>query len=182
MLWAKRGIKHGRNLRSACLITHNEAGFTLVELVLVIILLSIVSAIAAIPLMEGARAYTSTEVRTDLTNQGRLAIERMAREIRTIRSRTAADLPGCCSASTLSLVDTAGTAIVYTSDGVNVTRNGVVLASAGAVTLNFSYLQQDGVTPAGLPTQVWVIQVDMTDSRGGETQAYRIRIHPRNFI
>lgn len=178
---ASRGIKHHPNFRSANLIAQSETGFTLVELVLVILLLSIVSAVAAIPLMEGARAYISTEVRTDLTNQGRLAIERMAREIRTIRSRTAADLPGCCNAVTLSFVDTAGNAIVYTSDGVNITRNGVVLASAGAVTLNFSYFQQDGVTAAGSATQVWTIQVDMTDSRGGESQAYRIRVHPRNI-
>lgn len=160
-------------------IVRSQTGFTLVELVLVIVLLAIVSAVVAIPLMEGARAYTSTEVRTDLADQGRLAIERMAREIRTIRSRTVADLPGCCNATTLSFVDVIGNPIVYTSDGVNIRRNGVVLASADAVTLNFFYFQQNGVTAAGVATQVWTVQVDLTETRQGESQAYRVRVHPR---
>ena len=154
----------------------------MVELLLVIILLGIVSAIAAVPVMEGARAYISAEVRTDLTSQGRLAIERMAREVRTVRSRTAADLPGCCSAATLSFIDMAGNTITYSSDGVNILRNGTPLASASAVSLTFLYYQPDGITAATVATQVWAIQIDMTATRSGETHAFRIRTHPRNFV
>ncbi len=160
-----------------------EAGFTLVELVLVIVLLGIVSAVAAVPLMEGARIFTSGEVRADLNNQGRLAVERMAREIRMARSRTAADLPGCCSAGTLSFVDLNGSAIAYTTAAGNtITRNGMALAAGDTVVLNFSYFQQNGVTLATLATQVWSIQIDLTVTRSGESQAYRVRVHPRNFV
>lgn len=178
----RRGIRRDPNDCSASLIARSETGFTLVELVLVILLLGIISAVAAIPIMEGARAYTSAEVRTDLTSQGRLAIERMAREVRTIRSRTAVDLPGCCSGTTLSFIDMAGNTITYSSDGVNILRNGFPLASAAAVSLNFLYYQQDGATPATLATEVWAIQIDMAATRSGETHAFRIRTHPRNFI
>lgn len=160
-----------------------EAGFTLVELVLVIVLLGIVSAVAAVPLMEGARIFTSGEVRADLNNQGRLAVERMAREIRMARSRTAADLPGCCNAGTLSFVDLNGSAIAYTTAAGNtITRNGTALAAGDTVVLNFSYFQQDGSTPATLATQVWSIQIDLTVTKSGESQAYRVRVHPRNFV
>lgn len=160
-----------------------EAGFTLVELVLVIVLLGIVSAVAAIPLMEGARIFTSGEVRADLNNQGRLAVERMAREIRMARSRTAADLPGCCNAGTFSFVNLNGIAIAYTTAAGNtITQNGTVLAAGDTVVLNFSYFQQNGVTPATLATQVWSIQIDLTVTRSGESQAYRVRVHPRNFV
>jgi hypothetical protein len=46
--------------------------------------------------------------------------------------------------------------------------------------LGFSYFQQSG-TPAVTAAQVWVIQVDLTLTMGGETQAFRIRMHPRSF-
>lgn len=164
-----------------------EAGFTLVELVLVIVLLGIVSAVVAVPLMEGARIFSSGEVRADLNNQGRLAVERMAREIRMARSRTAADLPGCCNAGTLNFYDIGGKQIIYTFSGGNLTRQDMagtfVLASADAATssLTFSYFQQNGA-PAAAAAQVWTIQIDLTVTRSGESQAYRVRVHPRNFV
>lgn len=180
--WRKGGmLQHGPGRSSVSRIVRNEAGFSLAELVLVIVLLGIVSAMVAVPLMEGARIFTSAEVRADLTGQGRLAVERMAREIRMVRSRTAADLPGCCNNATLSFNDTSGNNIVYTVAGGNtITRNGVPLAAGDAASLNFSYFQQNGTTAAVNATQVWTIEVNLTVTKSGESQSYRVRVHPRN--
>jgi MSHA biogenesis protein MshO len=58
-------------------------GFTLVEMVLVIVLLGIVAGILAPVITQNVTAYHDTEVRTELVAKGRLALERMARVIRT---------------------------------------------------------------------------------------------------
>jgi MSHA biogenesis protein MshO len=58
-----------------------QRGFTLVELVIVIILLGIISAVLAPILTSNVTAYTETRARADLTARGRLALERLSREL-----------------------------------------------------------------------------------------------------
>jgi prepilin-type N-terminal cleavage/methylation domain-containing protein len=158
-----------------------QAGFTLVELVLTIVLVGIISGVGAIVLRQGVSAFISEDARANVTNDGRLAIERMAREIRTIRSRTAGDL-STMTAATLTFVDIDGNpAITYTSGGGNITRNGTVLASGDSASLAFSYFQQDGVTVAAAAAQVWTIEINLTLTKGSESQPFRVRVHPRNF-
>lgn len=57
-------------------------GFTLVELVIVIILMGIIAGVLAPVISQNLRAYSQTQARTDLTAKGRIAIERLARELR----------------------------------------------------------------------------------------------------
>lgn len=163
----------------------DQRGFTLVELVLTVVLIGIIAGMASVFLRQGLNAFVAEDARADITNQGRLAVERMAREIRMLRSRTAADIPSCvpnCNAATLNFIDISGNNITYAVAGGNtVTRNGTALASGSAVALAFSYFQQDGVTAATLATQVWSIQIDLTVTKSGESQVYRVRVHPRNI-
>ncbi|NOR51480.1 MAG: prepilin-type N-terminal cleavage/methylation domain-containing protein [Gammaproteobacteria bacterium] len=62
--------------------TKQNSGFTLVELVMVIILLGIVGGILAPMIAQSAKAFSDTELRTELTSKGRLALERLARTAR----------------------------------------------------------------------------------------------------
>jgi prepilin-type N-terminal cleavage/methylation domain-containing protein len=157
----------------------NQAGVTLIELVITIVIVGIIAGITGILLLSGVREYTAQDARASITSQGRLGIERMAREIRLIRSRTAADIP-IMTGATLSFVDISGNAVVYASGAGSVTRNGVALASSSSAAVTFSYAQQNG-TPAGSAAQVWMIQVDLTFASGNETQSFRVSVHPRNF-
>jgi prepilin-type N-terminal cleavage/methylation domain-containing protein len=156
-----------------------ERGSTLIELLITIIVVGIIAGIIGAVMLQGVRAFMAQDTKASITSQGRLAIERMARDIRLIRSRTAADIP-VMTATTLSFVDTSGNAVVYTSGAGSVTRNGVALASPNATGLTFTYLKQDG-TPALAATDVWVIQVDLTFAGTNESQDFRVRVHPRNF-
>lgn len=144
-----------------------------------IVLLAIIGGIVGALLLGGTQAFVAQDTRASITTQGRLAVERIVRDVRLIRSRTAADIP-TMTAATLSFVDTSGNAIVYTSGAGAVTRNGVALASPNATALTFSYFQQNGAVAAAA-AQVWVIQVDLTFAGTNDSQDFRVRVHPRNF-
>lgn len=180
----KRGQERGECRRGLILPRsgRREAGFTLIELTLAILIIGIVSVMVSMMLRQGVDAYITEDRQANITNDGRLAIERMAREIRTIRSRTAGDL-STMTAATLTFTDIDGNpAITYTSGGGNITRSGTILASADSASLAFSYFQQDGVTVAAAASQVWTIEINLTLTRGSESQAFRVRVHPRNFV
>ena len=173
-------MTHRHHQRRWIAFTGGEAGFTLIEMIITIILVAIISGSAGLITVGGMNAYVAGDIRSDLTNQGRLAIERMAREIRMVRSRTNADVPTMLAA-TLSFIDVGGNVITYTSGGGTVTRNGIPLAGATTAALNFSYFQPGALGAAGTGAQLWTVQVDLTMARGGESQAFRVLVHPRSF-
>ena len=157
----------------------NERGFTLIELIMVIVLISIISSVAAMIILQGAKSYQKEVSYSDIHNQGRLAIERMAREIRLIRSATAADI-STMTATNIVFNDVNGTNIQFIFAGNTISRSGNTLAN-NVQSLTFSYYQSDGVTVAGAAAQVWFIQIDLTTVNAGETLSLRLRVHPRNF-
>lgn len=57
-------------------------GFTLIELITVIIILSILAATGTGFIVESTKSYQSTQTRSRLVNTGRQAVERMSRQLR----------------------------------------------------------------------------------------------------
>ncbi len=156
---------------------NNQKGFTLIEMIMVIVLISIISSVAAMIILQGAKSYQKEVSYSDIHNQGRLAIERMAREIRLIRSATDLTTMG---ANNIVFNDINGTNIQFNFAGSTISRSGNTLAN-NVQSLAFSYYQSDGVTVAGAAAQVWFIQIDLTTVNAGETLSMRVRVHPRNF-
>lgn len=62
--------------------TEQQGGFTLVELVMVIVLLGVVGIGMSSLISTSVQAYVDVARRDDLTQQGRYAVERMTRELR----------------------------------------------------------------------------------------------------
>jgi prepilin-type N-terminal cleavage/methylation domain-containing protein len=60
----------------------SSKGFTLIEIIIVIVILSIVSAITIKFLADSLRIYTMTVNQKTLLDEGKLALERMCRDIR----------------------------------------------------------------------------------------------------
>ena len=64
------------------MLKNSSKGFTLIEIIVVIVILSIISAISIKFLADSLRIYTMTVNQKTLLDEGKLALERMCRDIR----------------------------------------------------------------------------------------------------
>ena len=162
-------------------------GFTFVELIAVIVLMGIVGAMTAQLLGQGFTAYITGRNIAETDWQARVAVERMTRELRAIRSPTATDIT-MTSASDLSFVDVDGNSIRYCMGAVGtcpgatgeLIRISQPLAT-GISGLAFSYLANDGKTTTATPATVYYVGVALTATQGTISKNYQIMVSPRNF-
>jgi prepilin-type N-terminal cleavage/methylation domain-containing protein len=163
----------------------NSKGFTLIEIIMVIVIISIIAGIAAMIILQGVRGYSDETQRSNLHYQARLAVERVAREARLIRS--CADITGPANPSnTLSFTDVFGNPIAFSVAGTNLNRVGNLLANNITSPTPFRFLDQNGnvTTTCSVPTvstDIWFVEIDLTDTQGSETLRMRTRVHPMNF-
>ncbi len=121
-----------------------QQGFTLLELVFVIALTSIIVVVASNIIAMGAQTYLAAKNTVDADWQARLSLERMARDIRAVRSVTSIST---ATATQLVFTDFDGTSISYSLSGTSLMRNSQILAD-GVSSLAFGYFDKNGVTTA----------------------------------
>ena len=160
-------------------ISKRARGVTLVEMILVIVLIGIIASLSSTLLSGGLNAYFTQRDVADAAWQGRLALARLTRDLRTVRSPSAADLT-ISPANQISFVNTSGATVVYALAGTTLTRNGQPLAD-GISNLNFAYISNDGKTTAAAASAVYYIAVSFTVIQGGGNLNSRTLIHPRSF-
>jgi len=162
-------------------------GFTLIELVFVMLILGIIAAVVSQFALQGIRSYSIEQDRGDAHSQARLAVERVVREARAIRSCADIADPSLTPSATLSFTDSSGTAVTFNVDAArNLTRDGNILARGVSSTSlqPFRFLKKDGVTPTtscASPDDIWFIEITLTCAQGSESLRLRNQIHPRNF-
>ena len=149
------------------------------EMVIVIALLAILAPIAALIIDGGIRAYVSSRTQATSQEQGRLALERITRDLRAIRSATSADLI-IAPATQITYTDRSGATVSYTRSGTTLMRNGVPLAD-NVSALNFTYIQRDGKTTASSATTVYYITTTLGITQAGTTLNVHATVRPRNF-
>jgi prepilin-type N-terminal cleavage/methylation domain-containing protein len=78
------GEKKTYNVRAVGMLraVGGQKGFTLIEMIIVIVILGIIGGISFQVVAYGVEAFKKSSARKDLYDQGRLALERMTREIR----------------------------------------------------------------------------------------------------
>ena len=155
-------------------------GFTLIELVLVIVIAAIIGSIGARILSGGFSAYLTGKDLMEVQWQGNLALERLGRDLRNIRSATVADLT-IAPANAISFTTTDGGVVSYTLNGNTLQRNSDALAD-DITNLAFTYLANDGQTTATSANEVYYIIVTLNTSSQNINQTISTVIHPRNFL
>jgi prepilin-type N-terminal cleavage/methylation domain-containing protein len=160
-------------------------GMTLVELVIVIVLTGILFAIGSMVLGEVFRSYFGARDINRVDWQGRVAMERMARELREIRTASPADL-AIGTAGEITFMNREGNTVRFYRNGNVLTRseggttNAQPLADY-ATALSFDYLQSDGATAAATPAQVHFITAILTINDGSTGETLRATVHPRSW-
>jgi prepilin-type N-terminal cleavage/methylation domain-containing protein len=179
--WRKVGVVSPHS----ALRNPQSKGFTLIEMVIVIVLVGILATIAATIIMQGVRAYSDEQSRSDAHYQARLAVERMSREIRLIRGN--ADI-SVMNGTLLRFTDINGSQMGFRLNGGNIERTEDNAVSWQMLATNitgtggniFTYLDNNGATTAA-PASLWLVQIQFIATQGTESIDMRTTVHPRNF-
>jgi len=156
----------------------NRRGFTLIEIIIVIVILSIVSAITIKFLVDSLRVYTMTVNQKTLFDEGKLALERMCRDIRDARSITGS------TADSITFVRTNGTAQDIAGETIVFQRNAgastleKVKASPGVTTTLAANVSAFAVTDATNEIQLQ-LTLQLTS---GENVTLQTKVYPKNLL
>ncbi|MBN1794055.1 MAG: prepilin-type N-terminal cleavage/methylation domain-containing protein [Candidatus Omnitrophica bacterium] len=118
-----------------------NAGFTFVEIILVIVVVGILAGSLAPLLASAADSWTFVMERRDVIAEARTSMFKVAREVRQIGG--SGDITVATS-GVLEFNDAHGTHIRFEQSGGNLLRNGYVLASNLDSTAGLSFAYRDG--------------------------------------
>jgi prepilin-type N-terminal cleavage/methylation domain-containing protein len=166
----------------------NARGWTLIELIMVMVIIGILAAFVGPVLLNAIKAYDRMQVTVNTYGKMRYAMERMAREIAAIRRRaadtTAFDVT-TMTAGTFAFFKEDGTQVTLTAAGTDLnliyaaTGTGLLADRVGA--LAFAYYGSDGATVAADATELAFVQVSMTITDGTTNYPNRVRVALRNL-
>ena len=153
-------------------------GFTLPELLIVIVIASIVATAFSAMFMEAVKTYQFMDAEKDMLQDARYAEERVARELKRVKDNTSINT---ATGTTLTFVDRGSATVSFSWSGVSgadllYTKSGSSQTLAkGVDSLAFRYWKQDGTaaTPVVSPsaTDIWRVTVYMRLIKGSQTVA-----------
>jgi prepilin-type N-terminal cleavage/methylation domain-containing protein len=166
-------------------------GFSLLELVLVIVILGILAAFVGPVLFNAMRSYERGQDALLTQAKMRYAVERMSRELREVRRQTAdasfLDI-AAMSASSIAFFKTDGTRVVIAAAGnqINLSQShpsystitGMLTDQLGS--FSFAYFQQNAVTVPATTASISFVQISMALSEGGNLFNARVRVDVKN--
>ena len=155
-----------------------QAGFTLFELVIVIVVVSIAGIGFAAMFSQAVNTYQYVEAEKGILQEARYTMERIARELKRVRNNTSVTT---ASLTTFAFVDRSNQAVSISWSGaagadLTYTKSGVARTLASGVdSLAFSYRRADGAAarPILSPsiTDIWRVAVYLRLARGSQKVA-----------
>ena len=155
-------------------------GFTMIELVVAIVLVTIFSVFLGRLLLSGVDAFSFAKERKTALRTARIALLELARDVRQIKDRSSIGFAGSDS---LAFTTVADEIVRYGWNGSRLSRNGVPVAR-NVEAFSFGYYKEDGTpltTPVTDTEAIRVIDVHLTIQVGGQQVELQTRIHPRNL-
>ncbi|MBN1586772.1 MAG: prepilin-type N-terminal cleavage/methylation domain-containing protein [Candidatus Omnitrophica bacterium] len=160
----------------------DHKGHTLIELVAVIAVAGILSAGVAGTVLAVVDLWSFVSFRNDEAVMGKMAIDWMTREIRTLRGNDAADIQ-VADTDEFDFFDGDDVNIVFELSGSELQRNSDPLCR-NVTNLLFTYFDENNAalaTPVGDVTDIWRVGVSITVASGNESITYNSIIFPRNL-
>lgn len=165
-------------------------GFSLVELVMVIVILGILAAFVGPVLFNAMRSYDRGQSAMVTQAKMRYAIERMSRELREVRRQTTdatfLDITAM-GATSIHFFKTDGTQVVLSAAGnqLNLTYSTLAGMLTGVLTdqlgpFSLAYFQQNTNTVAATAASISFVQISMALSEGTNLFSARVRVDVRN--
>lgn len=150
-------------------------GFTVVELILAISLVSILLVTSGVMMGRGLDAFNLVSSHTDAVEQARYGMIRMEKEMELVRTINTAQ------AGRFGFVDNQGLSTDFHLQGTDLIRGSDPLVR-NVTSLTFTYYNSAGATTNTAP-QVRHIRINMTvQAPGGAGQVtFRTEIYPRDF-
>lgn len=163
-----------------------KRGSTLVELVIVIAIVGIMVGAVGYILLGVVDAWTFKAKRNDILWDGRMAINRMGREIREIKNLTSVTT---ASSSQFRFTNVNNNSIIYSLSGTNLnrTKDGTAnILAQNVSSLSFTYYDSSGAsiaTPTVSPsaTNIRRVRINLTLTNGGQNFYAQSDSVPRNF-
>lgn len=155
-----------------------QKGFTLMELLMVMVLLGVFGSFFAQTVYVAGEAYRGVTTQEDLLRSGKIGLERMAREIRHVATPTGVD-GTTLSSHEFSFRIWNGEAITYRFAENRISRNGVDLIEC-VDSFSFSYCKKDG-TEALSGNELSCVEIAFTLRKGEESIPLRATLFPPAF-
>ncbi|RJQ41238.1 MAG: prepilin-type N-terminal cleavage/methylation domain-containing protein [Nitrospiraceae bacterium] len=178
--------------RASCIVHHDSKGITLIELVIVMVLIAIVAVVVANALSTGIDAFFTTDNRKEALDQARVAMDRMAKEIRNLPNSAgviASGSPQLC----FSMLDGTNNPVTvnYSYSNPNIRRespsaactpgNGQTLATS-ITSFSFEYIQADGASAATFSSVTTKrIRITAISTVSNEIVELTTEVWPRNL-
>lgn len=159
------------------MLSHRHRGFTLIELIMVIVIMSIVSVVVGRIMLAGFKNFITAQDISEADWNGLLALEMLTNDIHNIRSASSITT---ISSSTFSFVDMAGTTVTYQYSGSILQRNSLTLAS-GLSAFGFGYLDRNGASTA-TAASVRYITISLTASQNNLSLPFSTTIGTRGML
>jgi prepilin-type N-terminal cleavage/methylation domain-containing protein len=158
-----------------------NSGFTLLEMLIVIIILAIVGGIGSITIYNSFRSAVKARDIVDATWQPRIALERMSEDIGAIRSRL--DL-NASSPSQFTFTTIAGIPITYAQSGSYLMRtydSVIKIMADGLTSLSFTYYDASYAV-TNIASTVRCIQVTASINKNNTNTTLQTISCPRNLL
>jgi len=163
-------------------------GFTLIELTIVIVVVSIAAYLFVGMFVQAVQSYQFIDVEKELLQEARYAEERILRELKRVRGNT--DITAA-TASTFTFIDRDAAPVSFSWTGVQgdpliYTKSGTPRTLANGVdSLAFTYWREDGTAAVPIvspqATDIWRIAVYLRLAKGGQNVASSSAVFVRSL-
>ncbi len=164
----------------------NFSGFTLIEMIIVILIIALITAIGVPFLLSATNAISFLTIRTDLDQMADVAISRISQEIKRLKDDRSILI---ANQTQFSFIDREGSTISYSRNGANLNlmRNTDILASR-IEDLSFSYFDDLGspitnppIVGSGVLTNIRRVGISLTFSFSPYKLYYKTQVVPKNL-